>query len=107
MLAVLWDEASRYVYFVVTIFILLPLKGKWDKWRQDNRELVKKVASLEQDISKVSDKQDNHEERFNKIDLKLDENRNRSDIKNEEVLKYLSKIGKQTAVNTAKLEDSK
>jgi len=107
MLAVLWDEASRYVYFVVTIFILLPLKSKWDRWRQDNKELVKKVASLEQDISKVNDKQDNQADRFDKLEKRLDENQLRSDRKNETLLNLLNKIDKQTAVNTAKLEDSK
>lgn len=107
MLAVLWDEASRYVYFVVTIFILLPLKGKWDKWRQDNRELVKKVASLEQDISKVNEKQDTHAERFDKLEKKLDENQSKSELKNSQLFDLLNKIDKQTAVNTAKLEADK
>lgn len=102
---VLWDELSRYIYFGITALVILPLKSKWDKWRQDNRDLVKKVASLEVDISKVNDKQDNHAERFDKLESKLDQNQVKSELKNDKIFQYLSKIDKQTAVNTAKLED--
>lgn len=106
-MSALWDEFARYVYFVVTVFILLPLKSKWDKWRKDNRDLVKKVDTLEIEVGKLNDKFDSDKDKFVRLEKKIDDNQEKSQQKNDKIFQYLARIDKATAINTSRIEDKK